>query len=102
MDYQKELDIYISDVIDIIYKQVIARLDRFHNTTTRYTYYFSSLPQLPHIISKTKIYFYKNDYDNVYPVKQIFEGLIKKFPNFLIKFDEIKTGIIIEWNENYV
>lgn len=102
MDYQYQLDIYINKVLDTISNELIARLDRFHNTTKRYTYYFSSLPQLPHIISKTKIYFYKNDYDNVYPVKQIFEGLIKKFPNFLIKFDELKSGIIIEWSDNYI
>jgi hypothetical protein len=100
-----ELEKYVNQLVQVIEKEIIFRFQNLNKTVKKYIYLFNNHgipnhPTLPYSITKTKKYFYQNDYENIYPVNEIIKKLSesKNLKNYKILLNEDKTGIIIDWN----
>jgi hypothetical protein len=101
-----EIEKYINDVVNAIEREILFRFQNLNKTVKKYIYFFNNhgLPNHPpYSISKTKTYIYQNDYENIYPIKEIIKKLseslvLAKFINYKILLNDDKTGIIIDWN----
>ena len=98
-----DIQIYVNKVIEVIEKEILFRYPNLNKTVKKYIYLFNKHnipihPILPYSINVTKKCIYQNDYENIYPIKELINNLKKKFPNYLIFLNNDKTGIIIDWN----
>jgi hypothetical protein len=103
LEYQNEVNKFVKQLVELISFEVIKVLNPKFNNVKKYTYFFENHsiqnhPILPYIITKDKTHFYKNDYINIYPVKELIEELKIKFPDSQVKINDNKTGIIIDWS----
>lgn len=103
-----ELEKYITQLVEVIEKEILFRFQNLNKTVKKYIYFFNNHgipnhPTLPYSISKNKKCIYQNDYENIYPINEIMKKIsesknLKKFINYKILLNEDKTGIIIDWN----
>jgi hypothetical protein len=102
MNSNEELNNYINEVINLIDKDMIYKYNPHPKADRIYIYNISypdipNHPKLPYSIVKTKLLFYYNDYQNIYPIKELVDELKNKYPNYKIEYDVNKDRIIIRW-----
>lgn len=103
LEYQNEVNKFVKQLVELISFEVIKVLNPRFNNVKKYTYFFENHsiknhPILPYVITKGKTHFYKNDYMNIYPVKELIEELKNKFPDSQVKINDNKNGIVIDWS----
>jgi len=96
-----DINEYIEKVIELIDKDMIFKYNPHPKAEKRYIYNIPSTdilnhPRLPYNLVKTKTCYYMNDYENIYPITELVNGLRKKYPNYEVDFDLSKYRIIIK------
>jgi hypothetical protein len=99
--YNKEVEKYTSEVVEAITKNLVSQLNS--KGCQKYTYYFgkSHLPGHPHIppfLNNNQKNIYQNDYENIYPVYDIFNALKAKFPDVTITMNKHTFDITLDWS----
>ena len=99
---------YVNKVVEVIAKEIIFRYPNLNKTVKKYIYLFNNHgipnhPTLPYSIIKNKKSIYQNDYENIYPIDEIINKLLKttnlsNLLPYLVMVNQDKSGIIIDWN----
>lgn len=90
------MDSYLDKVLEYIEYDFQDKFQNLNKTVKKYTY---PLPthKLPYSMSKEKKHLYANDYENIYPVKELLESIRFKYPKYFVSFNEDKSEIVIDW-----
>jgi hypothetical protein len=91
------MDSYLDKVLEYIEYDFQDKFQNLNKTIKKYTY---TLPthRLPYSISKEKKHLYANDYENIYPIKELLEFIKIRYPKYFVSFNEDKSEIIIDFN----
>lgn len=91
------MDSYLDKVIEYIEYDFHDKFQNLNKTIKKYIYIFST-HKLPYSMSCLKTHLYANDYEHIYPIKELIDEIRFIFPKYFISLNEEKTGIIIDWN----
>ena len=91
------MDAYLDKVLEYIEYDFNDKFQNLNKTIKKYTYILS-IHKLPYSMSSLKSHLYANDYEHIYPVKELLDEIRFKFPKCFISLNEDKTGITIDWN----
>lgn len=85
------MDSYLDKVLEYIEYDFQDKFQNLNKTVKKYTYLLPThkLPEKKHL--------YANDYENIYPVKELLESIRFKYPKYFVSFDEDKSEIVIDW-----
>jgi hypothetical protein len=102
MDNFKEINEYIEKVIELIAQDIIYTHNPHPKAERKYIYNIPNHqilnhPRLPFSVVKTKKCIYMNEYENIYPINELVDGLRKKYPNYEVNFELDKYRIIIKY-----
>lgn len=97
-----EINEYVQKVITLIEKEIVANHNPHPKAERKYIYNIPNHqilnhPRLPLCVVKTKSCIYMNEYENIYPINELVDGLIKKHPTYIVNFELDKYRIIIKY-----
>jgi len=90
------MDSYLDKVLEYIEYDFQDKFQNLNKTVKKYTYLLPT-HKLPYSMAKEKKHLYANDYENIYPVKELLESIRFKYPKYFVSFNEDKSEIVIDW-----
>ena len=91
------MDSYLDKVLEYIEYDFQDKFQNLNKTTKKYTYLLP-IHKLPYSMSKEKKHLYANDYENIYPIKELLEIIKIRYPKYFVSFNEDKSEIVIDFN----
>ena len=99
--YKNNIKKYTNDVVSAIAKDIVSTQN--HRTIPRYIYrfgkpYILGHPEVPPSINNSLRNVYQNDVEHIYPVHDIYNALVIKFPDSKVTMDKYSFNITIDWS----
>jgi hypothetical protein len=91
------MDSYLDKVLEYIEYDFQDKFQNLNKTVKKYTYFLPT-HKLPYSITKEKKHLYANDYEHIYPMKELLESIRFKYPKYFVSFNEDKSEIVIDFS----